>query len=279
MNSTSGRPHIEYREFREKRERERLEREKASASNSDPNKHHSNHHKPSSSTNLSNKHSSSSAAGMKPSAHNNNHHSSRADMKSFSQFMSQHQQQQQLQQQRHSSSTTTSSSNNHQSRDRQRISREHYSHGQHNDKSLDSSVNNYSQESSTVYPTEKLNPYVNKLPNDQKLSKQQQRNVKPYAKHTDPASMRSLKKPENRYEDVKKTVEKPAPPPKPRPEIIQEEFASMMLKQSHHTSKYNHPQPPHPPVTAVASLPSSKFTILNIRQTALKNENYLIILF
>lgn len=275
-NSISGRQHIDYREFRDKRERERLDLEKANANanalNSDPSKHHSHHHKQSSSSaNLLNKHSYSSTSGIKPSSHSN-HHSSRPDMKSFSQFMSQ---------QRHNASNYSSgsgsnSSSNSQSRDRQRVPREAHFHGQSNDSSLDSSMNNYSQESSTVHPPEKLNPSTNNLSkshSDQRISKQQQKDVKPNAKNVDPTLVRTSRKPEQKYEDTKKLIEKPAQPMKPRPEIIQEEFASMMLKQSHHTSKYSHqPEKSHPIVTSASSVPTGKSEIFENPEKNLINK-------
>jgi len=96
---------IDYQEYHEKKERERLEREKAAIGChiADPNKsHHSHHHKPVSNTSMPNKQMPSVQKGT--GLHHNHHHWS--DMKA-SQLV-----------QRHSTSSQPNPN-------RQRLSREH----------------------------------------------------------------------------------------------------------------------------------------------------------
>lgn len=258
MSSSSGRQHVDY--HREKRERDKAN--SAAAHAPDPNKHH--HKQSSSSANMPNKHLPPTASGMKPSSHHNHHSSARPDIKSLSQFPPvQH---------RHPASNYNSSSNS-QSRDRQRIA-----HGHPMNNSLDSSVHNFAQEPLTVHPTEKLSNNMHKSHNDlrhkqQQQQQQQQKDVKPHPKSTDPA--RTARKPDNmeqRSEEMRKIMEKPAPPPKPRAEVIQEERASMMLKQSHYPSaKYGH-QPEKPPPSVNPALAMSESKMLNIGRTALTND-------
>ncbi|KAJ8679862.1 hypothetical protein QAD02_015649 [Eretmocerus hayati] len=279
-SSLSGRASVDYREYREKKERERLDREKAASTsssslNSDPNKHHSHHHKPGS-TSLPNKHSSSSSSSnMKQPAHHNHHQNSRQDAKN-------------VMAQRHSG--ITSSSNSNQSRDRQRMSRDFnscntsgsLSHNHLLDSSLDVSINNYAQESSTIHPPEKLSNMTHKSHESRgadtrhtKQPSQQQKDAKPYVKYADQS--RTSRKPldilEQRSEEVRKIIEKPLPPPKPRAEVIKEEFAAMMLKQPHQPSKYEKPPVPSVNMSQPSSLPNeSKMNLLNVGQTAFSIE-------
>ncbi|XP_024937964.1 cyclin-T isoform X2 [Cephus cinctus] len=76
-----------------------------------------------------------------------------------------------------------------------------------------------------------------KTPEHRKDAEQQ----KLYTKYQEPARIERQRKPdslEQRSEEVRKLIEKPLPPPKPRPEIQKEEYIANMLKQSHHP-KYN----------------------------------------
>ncbi|XP_031778691.1 cyclin-T isoform X4 [Nasonia vitripennis] len=300
-SSMSGRSSVDYREYREKKERAEREREKTSAAshsssntslNADPSKHHSHHHKQSSSANVPSKHSSSSSSSssIKQNVHHNHHHSSRQDVKSSSQIM----------QQRHSTSGSSGSSQPRDpNRDRQRIPREYNSSSNTSggtvfshhslDNSLESALNNISQDSSTVHPPEKLSNSVHKphdgrgndlRHNSKPQQSQQQKDAKPYSKYPDSASATSRsssasssKKPdifEQRSEEVRKLIEKPLPPVKPRAEVQKEEYAAMMLKQSHHPSKYGHQ--PEKPLPNANSTQSSESKMLNLGQTAFSIE-------
>lgn len=278
--STSQSNRVDYREYREKRERERLEREKAVANvfstsiNSDPNKHHAHHHKQqssSSSTSAQNKHaSSSSSSATKQAVHHNHHHSSsRQDAKSASQMT-----------QRHSTAGNNSSSSSGSRdamREKQRISREHGSvnnaHSPHNH-SLDILLES-TQDSQTSHPPEKLNNILHK--SHAKQQHQKDTTNKLYSKYSDPSVAKNLRKDPNeqRAEEVRKLIEKPLPPPKPRAELMKEDYAAMMLKQSHHLSKYHQSEKINLGIGASqATLPSlgSESKSLNVGQTAFTTE-------
>ncbi|XP_044000971.1 myb-like protein P isoform X2 [Aphidius gifuensis] len=137
---SQGRPQpSDYRDYREKKERERLEREKLANSgfvpghsSQDVQKHHSHHHKQQSSSSMSTSGAMSSSqqgkqqvlSNQKTNVHHNHHH--RPEQK-----LQQQQPQQQQQQQQQSSSQRHSSSTNSNSQSRQRLPPGYpHSHGQ-----------------------------------------------------------------------------------------------------------------------------------------------------
>ncbi|XP_034951849.1 cyclin-T isoform X2 [Chelonus insularis] len=275
-NLPPTRPPVDYREYREKKERERLEREKialaSGSSSSQPHsqdiKHHSSHHhkQPSSSAPSTVVPTSSASnknlplPSQKTNIHHNHHH--RPDMKL------------QPSSQRHS----TSSQARDPARDasRQRVPRDYksgqaptavpYSHNHPGSHSKDGNVisENSSNEMLPVLP-ESSQPHQNpaeKVNNNHnvhrlvqhdkrfydsrhKLIDHRKDERKNYPKYGEQVRNDKPKKPpdslEQRSEEVRKLIEKPLPLPKPRAEIQKEEYIASMLKQSHHPApnKYN----------------------------------------
>ncbi|KAG7209684.1 hypothetical protein KM043_011329 [Ampulex compressa] len=266
----------EHRDYREKKERERLEREKAGTlvtagqvHLSDISKHHSHHHKPVCSTNVPNRHPLQPV--QKGALHHNHHH--RPEMKVGQPVP-----------QRHS----TGSQQREPNRDpnRQRLQREYnsnsgtgtntlHSHGHAAHQSKDASLDNLSAESvshrseivtmqDTVshgnlpeklsnnnHSVHRLNAIDSKHPShDKRMYDPRQKPIehrkdaeqKPY-KYPDPNRVDRQRKPdtlEQRCEEVRKLIEKPLPPPKPALDVS---YISNSQKQSHH-GKYNQPEKP-----------------------------------
>ncbi|XP_078035152.1 uncharacterized protein LOC144469103 isoform X2 [Augochlora pura] len=272
LGSAPTRPPVDYREYREKKERERLSREKVSVPTtatmthgSDINIHHSHHHKPVSSTNVLNKHPL--PPGQKA-LHHNHHH--RPEVKVGQPVP-----------QRHSSGSQAREPNR--DPNRQRVQREYNSSGgmssssssstlhSHShavpkepsgDNSLTDSSTHRSEVGSLQEPVshgamqEKLsnnNHSVHRLsgveskhqghdkrmydPRHKPVEHRKDSDQKSY-KYTDPSRVDRQRKSdslEQRCEEVRKIIEKPLSLPKP---TLDSSYAPNAQKPTHHT-KYN----------------------------------------
>ncbi|XP_063985967.1 cyclin-T2 isoform X2 [Diachasmimorpha longicaudata] len=210
---STSRPQLD-REYREKKERERLEREKLGNSlvSHDPQKHHhQHHHKPP--QGLLPKHLPPSS---KP-VHHNHHH--RPDPK--------------LPQppQRHSQSRQRPPGLPHPSQNPPPVPQpQQYQ----KDPNLVSAPLNPPDHQDL----EKVqNNHLHRRYNDprHKLIEQRKEEPKSYSSQIRQRKPDSL---EQRSEEVRKLIEKPLPPPKPRQELTKEDYIATMMKQSHHPSKY-----------------------------------------
>ncbi|XP_015111636.1 cyclin-T2 [Diachasma alloeum] len=207
---STSRPQLD-REYREKKERERLEREKLGNSlvPHDPQKHHhQHHHKPP--QNLLPKH----PQPAKP-LHHNHHH--RPDPKLP------------LPPQRHSQS-------------RQRPPA--LPHTSQNPPPPTTPQPQYQKDSNLVVNPpdhqdleKSQNNHLHRRYNDprHKLLEHRKEEPKPYSSQIRQRKPDSL---EQRSEEVRKLIEKPLPPLKPRQELTKEDYIATMMKQSHHPSKY-----------------------------------------
>ncbi|XP_076229865.1 uncharacterized protein LOC116428887 isoform X2 [Nomia melanderi] len=272
LASAPSRPPVDYREYREKKERERLGREKASAPtaaamthSSDINIHHSHHHKPVCSTNVLNKHPLPPA---QKALHHNHHH--RPEVKVGQPVP-----------QRHSSNSQAREPNR--DPNRQRLQREYNSTGTSSSSSSSSSLHSHSHavpkepssenslNDSVAHRSdvgalqepvshgnmqEKLsnnNHSVHRLsgveskhqghdkrmydPRHKPVEHRKDSEQKPY-KYPDPSRVDRQRKSdtlEQRCEEVRKIIEKPLPPPKP---TLDAPYAPNAQKPTHH-SKYN----------------------------------------
>ncbi|XP_025268641.1 cyclin-T isoform X3 [Camponotus floridanus] len=253
---STSRAAIDYREYREKKERERLEREKAATIGShiaDPNKppHHSHHHKPMSNVSIPSKHQ---IPVQKTNLHHNHHH--RPDMKVGQPVP-----------QRHSAS-------GHPNRDpnRQRLSREHNTgvtgtsasivHSSHAHVNLESSSSesvSHRSDASSVTQESGYGTSQEKISNNNHSghrlnaldSKHQAHDKRLYredprlksAKYPDINKIENQRRKtetlEQRCEEVRKLIEKPLPPPK---QADMPYLMNAQQKQQAHHSKYNQQQ-------------------------------------
>ncbi|XP_011689177.1 PREDICTED: cyclin-T isoform X2 [Wasmannia auropunctata] len=241
-----------HRDIREKKERERLEREKAASAIgchiTDPNKlHHSHHHKPGSNASMPSKHQMPSVQ-KSTGLHHNHHH--RPDMKTSQPV------------QRHSASNQPNRDPN-----RQRLLREHagtastsagIAHSSHSHANLDSSSaesvphrldsgavqdsvslhSGLQEKMSNNHSGHRLNALDNKhQAHDKRLYRGEDPRLKS-AKYADMNRIENRRKAETleqRSEEVRKLIEKPLPPPKTdAPYLIN----AQQKQQPHHT-KYN----------------------------------------
>ena len=264
-----GRSSMDVRDYREKKERERLDREKQNVAGSssgpssfpDLNKHHSHHHKP---VPGPMPHKQPPNSNQKSALYHNHHH--RPDMK-MSQSIPQ----------RHSSSQARDP-NRDPSRDpsrdpnRQRGPRDFnssttsgssmYPHHNISQKDMiDASQPDPSARLDSGLPQELAshpnlqnkmsnnNHNVHRIsshdkrydPRQNKLPEHRKEEQKPYPENRDMSRVDRQRKPdslEQRSEEVRKLIEKPLPPPKPKTEIQREDYIAHILKQSHH-SKHN----------------------------------------
>lgn len=274
--SASGRPPVDYREYREKKERERLDREKAAAAGQG----HAHHHKPvPTGAQLPGKHPVP-PPGQKPHVHHNHHHN-RPEIKPGAQISAP--------QLGPAPSRHSLNSQQRESASRQRVPREYnsssgtsggtvFTHGhgppagdgsssgvpmtdgrsepnlsaetsQEKQGNNNSHAAHHSADSKHLQPPtssdnkRQYDPARHKPPEHRKEDSQ-----KLYGKYntSDTARIeRQRKQPdilEQRSEEVRKLIEKPIMLPlvaqKTRQEIQKEEYAASMVKQSHHHAKY-----------------------------------------
>ncbi|XP_076653364.1 uncharacterized protein LOC143359349 isoform X1 [Halictus rubicundus] len=275
LASAPSRPPVDYREYREKKERERLGREKAAAPTtatmthgSDMNIHHSHHHKPVSSTNVLNKHPL--PPGQKA-LHHNHHH--RPEVKVGQPVPQRHSSgsqarepnrdpnRQRLQREYNSSSGTSSSSSS--------STLHSHSHAVSKESSAENSLTDSAAHRSDVGSLpepgshgtmqEKLsnnNHSVHRLsgveskhqghdkrmydPRHKPVEHRKDNEQKSY-KYPDPSRVDRQRKSdslEQRCEEVRKIIEKPLSLPKP---TLDAPYAPNAQKPTHH-AKYNQPE-------------------------------------
>ncbi|EZA61716.1 uncharacterized protein LOC105282637 isoform X2 [Ooceraea biroi] len=255
VGPSTSRAAVDYREYREKKERERLEREKAAAAAIggghlvDP-KHHSHHHKPVTNPSVPSKHQMPSVQ-KGTTLHHNHHH--RPDMKVG----------QPVQPQRHSISSQPREPNRDPSR--QRLPREPnvgVAHSSHAHVNLDSSssesalhrTDGASQDLASSMHTNLQEKLSNNNHSGHRLnaldSKHQQHDKRMYrgedprlksAKYADMNRIENQRRKaetlEQRCEEVRKLIEKPLPPPK-QVDVPYLMNAQQKQQQPHH-SKYS----------------------------------------
>jgi len=242
---STSRAAIDYREYREKKEREKATAAAIVPQSGhliDPNKHHSHHHKPVTNPNMPNKHQIPSV--QKGTFHHNHHH--RPDLKIA------------VQPQRHSSSSQPREPSRDPSR---RVSREpnvgvaHSSHANLDTSSSESAphrTDSVTQDSSSSMHSNLQEKLTNSNHSGHRLnvldSKHQLHDKRMYrgedprlksAKYADMNRIETQRRKETleqRCEEVRKLIEKPLPPPK---QVDIPYLMNPQQKQQSHHTKYN----------------------------------------
>ncbi|XP_033207885.1 cyclin-T-like isoform X2 [Belonocnema kinseyi] len=283
--SMPARSSMDVRDYREKKERERLDREKQNTAGSssgpsslpDLNKHHSHHHKP---VPGPIPHKQPPNSNQKSALHHNHHH--RPDMKMSQSIPQRHSSSQPREPNRDPSRDPNRDPNRDPSRDpsrdpnrdpnRQRAPRDFNSSGtsgssmypHHNisqKETIDASQPDPSARLDSGLPQESAvhpnvqdrmsnnNHNVHRIsshdkrydPRHNKVPEHRKEDQKAYPEYRDMSRVDRQRKPdslEQRSEEVRKLIEKPLPPPKPKAEVQREDYIAHILKQSHH-SKHN----------------------------------------
>ncbi|XP_011301584.1 cyclin-T [Fopius arisanus] len=224
---STSRPQLD-REYREKKERERLEREKLANSlpmPHDPQKHH-HHHKPP--PNLLQKHPQQPTKPL----HHNHHHRPDPKLPPVPQ--------------RHSQTRQRPPTIPHTSQNPPPVPQPHPNLVNPHQKDLNPPPNP---------PTHPDSLHLDKTPSNHlqrryndprhKLLEHRKDDPKNY-KYDTQIRQRKPDSLEQRSEEVRKLIEKPLPPPKPRQELTKEDYIATMMKQPHHPPKYQEkPAPMH----------------------------------